>query len=325
MQLPRHDGARPSPHRDEGVAGILGERDIEYTVRVVEGRGRMCSRSACSRGLLCDRFQAMLGSFLMSTCTPICRDSLRRKIGFDSLWDSRPKKILGTPFAGKAFDSLWGVATWEDMIDVAFDYQKPWHFSDKPVVLGDGCKMNDTAAVWSGFTQAAALEATHEQSRTNGKRPTHGEKKTYPQDVIFGLIHAFFGVTDNVSKWGDPALHQFQRAFWLRSLIHFVGDIHQPLHASTGCDARHPHGDRGGNAFKIQTDIVNVFENRKTKVAELHLLWDLGGGKYAKGPNWPLDDEAEVWLAGEAQVEGGGRARSADITIMVVVPLSEEQ
>ena len=85
--------------------------------------------------------------------------------------------------------------------------------------------------------------------------------------------------------------------------------MHQPLHASTGCSSAHPKGDFGGNAFKIQTSIVNVFENRSSLVSELHLLWDLAGGSYAKGPNWPLDKNGESWLEGEAEVSCLGSRR----------------
>ena len=57
---------------------------------------------------------------------------------------------------------------------------------------------------------------------------------------------------------GDPARGQAERAEALRFLVHFVGDVHQPLHAS-------PRDDRGGNRFQLQ------FEGRGTN---LHAIWD---------------------------------------------------
>lgn len=38
----------------------------------------------------------------------------------------------------------------------------------------------------------------------------------------------------------------------LRFVIHFVGDIHQPLHCTARVSTAHPDGDQGGNLFKIK-------------------------------------------------------------------------
>src|SRR5687768_319115 len=38
----------------------------------------------------------------------------------------------------------------------------------------------------------------------------------------------------------------------LRFVIHFVGDIHQPLHCTARLSAAHPDGDQGGNLVKIK-------------------------------------------------------------------------
>jgi len=53
------------------------------------------------------------------------------------------------------------------------------------------------------------------------------------------------------------------RAFALVSLLHLVGDIHQPLHAAARFDAAHPTGDRGGNDMPLADPWGN-----------LHHLWD---------------------------------------------------
>ena len=51
----------------------------------------------------------------------------------------------------------------------------------------------------------------------------------------------------------------------LRLLIHYIGDISQPLHALTRITKNRPSGDFGGNLFEIpqQYDIAN-----------LHAVWD---------------------------------------------------
>jgi len=51
----------------------------------------------------------------------------------------------------------------------------------------------------------------------------------------------------------------------MRLLIHYVGDIHQPLHATSRVDHEHPKGDRGGNDFPIPS---------KEGAKNLHSVWD---------------------------------------------------
>lgn len=58
----------------------------------------------------------------------------------------------------------------------------------------------------------------------------------------------------------------------LRFIIHFVGDIHQPLHAVARVSDAFPKGDRGGNDFSIMLRNPNG-ELRKSN---LHSYWDGG-------------------------------------------------
>lgn len=60
------------------------------------------------------------------------------------------------------------------------------------------------------------------------------------------------------ARLADPGLSRQEREEALRFLVHFVGDLHQPLHCG---DNR----DRGGN------DVPVVFRNRPTN---LHSVWD---------------------------------------------------
>jgi hypothetical protein len=52
-----------------------------------------------------------------------------------------------------------------------------------------------------------------------------------------------------------------QRALGLAWILHLVGDIHQPLHASGRISPRDPWGDGGGNTFRLGT-------------RSLHSVWD---------------------------------------------------
>ncbi len=69
-----------------------------------------------------------------------------------------------------------------------------------------------------------------------------------------------------------------QKAIFLRFLVHFVGDVHQPLHAIELYSRRFPNGDAGGNFYKL---------NAKSR--NLHALWDSGVGAFSRisGKTYP--------------------------------------
>lgn len=73
------------------------------------------------------------------------------------------------------------------------------------------------------------------------------------------------------------------RAQALRFIIHFVGDIHQPLHCSTRVDSSHPEGDRGGNEFFVQ--LRNA--DGKLNTVKLHSYWDGGLESFPRGGGPP--------------------------------------
>ncbi len=77
-----------------------------------------------------------------------------------------------------------------------------------------------------------------------------------------------------MTKWNSDEVkninQQFEKSFLLRYLVHVLGDVHQPLHASSLFSDRFPKGDEGGNLFKIQyTENIN----------QLHKLFDSGVDK----------------------------------------------
>jgi hypothetical protein len=72
-----------------------------------------------------------------------------------------------------------------------------------------------------------------------------------------------------------------ERAEALRFIIHYVGDIHQPLHCSTRVDRAHPRGDRGGNDF-----LISLRGGAPANTA-LHSFWDGGLGDFPRGGGPP--------------------------------------
>jgi len=87
----------------------------------------------------------------------------------------------------------------------------------------------------------------------------------------------------------------------LRFIIHFVGDIHQPLHCATRVDSAHPDGDHGGNLVSIMI----LGSNGKSKKTNLHSYWDGGidtfpktGANFAPPPLSEIGPAAALAMAG---------------------------
>mmetsp|Transcript_14374 Transcript_14374/g.17152 ORF Transcript_14374/g.17152 Transcript_14374/m.17152 type:complete len:219 (-) Transcript_14374:138-794(-) len=82
-----------------------------------------------------------------------------------------------------------------------------------------------------------------------------------------------------------------QVSFALRLIIHYVGDIHQPLHAVSGVSDEYPKGDRGGNSEWIDPSIDGV--------KNLHSVWDSVIYSYTGYPDTPLSDKDWDWYTSE--------------------------
>jgi len=68
---------------------------------------------------------------------------------------------------------------------------------------------------------------------------------------------------------GSPEL----KAIGLAWILHLVGDIHQPLHASGRISLRDPWGDDGGNTYRLEIANPQDPPNRQFR-RSLHGLWD---------------------------------------------------
>jgi len=51
----------------------------------------------------------------------------------------------------------------------------------------------------------------------------------------------------------------------MRFLLHFIGDIHQPLHTTARVNDDYPKGDKGGNDFPLPNHY---------SAKNLHSVWD---------------------------------------------------
>jgi len=70
----------------------------------------------------------------------------------------------------------------------------------------------------------------------------------------------------------------------LRLLIHYYGDIHQPLHNVDRYTKEFPNGDKGGNEFELKNHY---------SANELHAVWDNVIYTYHKNPKRPFT--AATW------------------------------
>jgi len=117
-----------------------------------------------------------------------------------------------------------------------------------------------------------------------------GQTKTwhYTDDpIVVGNYHPK-PLSDNNSIWAMnyliPNLSELIQekkydlaAIDLVFITHIVGDMHQPLHNANLYDSDFPHGDRGGNSYKIKSTFG---------ATELHAAWDEALGQFTNWPNF---------------------------------------
>jgi len=152
-------------------------------------------------------------------------------------------------------------ATFADEIkSKGWDDQSDWHFVDNPF-MDDG---------YSTYVAPNLFNVTWELG-----------------ELISALKNA---------KSEAPALEQSNSgavswnlgdSFNIRLLIHYVGDIHQPLHATSRFTSKYPNGDRGGNSFPL-TSVDNI--------DELHALWDSVLHVYSNDLSLPLSSSDWSYL-----------------------------
>lgn len=95
-----------------------------------------------------------------------------------------------------------------------------------------------------------------------------------------------------IAKLQDPTQSLSNQATALRFLIHFAGDITQPLHCSTGVTTNNFTGDAGGNGFPIL--------NNNGTTNKLHSFWDSGGGYLFDSVSRPLSASGVATITNKA-------------------------
>ncbi len=145
-------------------------------------------------------------------------------------------------------------ACWADDIKETNDLYTTWHYADFPLVNREP----PTRDIPSGHNEKNVVWAINALNKT-----LKAGVKATPTDTARAL---FF-------------------------MIHFVGDLHQPLHATTLFSNKFepPSGDQGGNLY-----LINYPEDQNIK--NLHALWDSGAGQWATDMKRPLDPISQEYL-----------------------------
>lgn len=173
-------------------------------------------------------------------------------------------KLLQTPLppVGITRESKDFVAAsvWADQVRGDSNYKQtgPWHYIDYPF----------------GITPETSL-------------PTDLPEK---ENIVIALKR-------EIAVLRNPAAKQTDRATALRFLIHFVGDIHQPLHCATRVSPLSPQGDRGGNEYRIHPEGEDQNES-------LHAYWDSGLGEFSQSSGQVKVMAARAMQANPASVAG---------------------
>lgn len=134
------------------------------------------------------------------------------------------------------------------------------------------------------------IDANDDPPRVCGINMTRDCPLSAPEGCVVSAI------ANHTSRVMDADLPRFLRGQSLRFVLHFIGDVHQPLHTEKE--------DRGGNGIEV------VFDGKHTN---LHSVWDtLVPNKYRKRDEWGgggRDSEEEAaFLWAKELYDSDGRA-----------------
>ena len=121
------------------------------------------------------------------------------------------------------------------------------------------------AAVWADSLNEISFDTLDNWHYVNTPYHMDGSEVTpiyEKMNVTWAIDQIIKTLTDHRHPKFDNTL---SRSFSWRYLIHIVGDIHQPLHATDMYSQKFTKGDLGGNLFKIK------FSNN-TQIDNLHAL-----------------------------------------------------
>jgi hypothetical protein len=145
------------------------------------------------------------------------------------------------------------------------------------------------AATWPDFIKRSP--DYHSDGPANGDRPPPGPEASQNIGYTDHLMHKYWHFIDKPfspdrtslhnpdtpnaqtqiaafrAKLSDSTADKDVKSYDLVWLLHLVGDVHQPLHATSRFIQSQPNGDAGGNRVKIHC-------GSGCSAVELHAFWD---------------------------------------------------
>ncbi len=170
------------------------------------------------------------------------------------------------PLAAQAWDAaghmLVGEIAWAQMtpgvraqaaelvknLDSRFNQRRPYNF------VTTGCWMDDMRSLGRDYPWSKLHYVTIPWTAS-------GAPAEIPPPP-----HIVSGMDDSIRTLRDPQATPAQRTEALGMLVHFVGDVHQPLHTTDR------NGDRGGNSFLISGVPFSDLMSKQGR--NLHTFWD---------------------------------------------------
>lgn len=125
-------------------------------------------------------------------------------------------------------------------------YQKGWHFIDEPF-LSEGGKISDFNFTFDAHNVTEVL-----RNLGDWFTQAEGYQNSYEYQQIMEHTYKDHSEANGLSTA-------------MRFVIHYTGDVHQPLHATSRVNHEYPKGDFGGNAVPLPD---------KLGAQNLHSVWD---------------------------------------------------
>jgi hypothetical protein len=208
--------------------------------------------------------------------------------------------LLGLMLCAPSLSLGWGAGGHMMVASIAFKRLNPRARAQANALLARPIKPADVTAKSLNFIDAAhwaddlrpfaEFDSFKELHFIDAPFSTDGT--TLPEVPTPNIVSA---LEDNV-KILKTSTDKDAQAQALRFIIHFVGDIHQPLHCATRVTTANPDGDRGGNLVSIKV------ADKKTN---LHSYWDGGIGTFPKtGPNFAPPPLSQIPAAAAIAMSG---------------------
>lgn len=147
--------------------------------------------------------------------------------------------------------------------------------------LNDNTKSEVTKLIKDETLADIATWADDIKNERPGTKPLHyvnfpqdANKIDYARDCIEDKC-VIGGIETNVAILRDRSKPKQQRIEALKFLVHFVADVHQPMHVSYA-------EDKGGNDIKVRV----TFKSQRGRATNLHAVWDTALIQQRTGEDW---------------------------------------